>query len=173
MAPRPAKRRKTSAPQLNEVNELQLDNFESQLRESQPEDAIEAPADDSSEAAAATTGDDDTSDASRFNSDLEDDFNSINWQRLPLYCKLVASQIARKSWIYRHSYCVALLANPRQLFFVCCYCYQRKFIDANCGGLYEIIRSTSTAARYLEEQRPSHRHLAPGKAERKAVTRSS
>jgi hypothetical protein len=123
MAPRPAKRRKTSAPQLNEVNELQLDNFESQLRESQPEDAIEAPADDSSEAAAATTGDDDTSDASGFDGDLEDDFDGINWQRLPLYYKPVASQTARKSWIYRHGYRVALLANPRQLFFVCRYCH--------------------------------------------------
>ena len=77
-AHRPAKRRKTSAPQPTEADEPRLDNFESQLRKTQPEDAIEAPPDDGSQAAVATTTcDDDTSDAG-FDGDLHDNFNGID-----------------------------------------------------------------------------------------------
>jgi hypothetical protein len=171
---KPAKRRKTSASQPAEVDEPLLDSFESQLRESQPEDVIEAPTDGGSEAAVATTIDNgDTSDAGGFDSDLEDTFEDIDWLRLALYCKPVAGQTARKRWIYRHGYRVASLANDKQFFFVCRYCHQRRYIDANRGGIYETTRSTSTAARHLESQRAGHRHLAPGKTEREAVTGSS
>jgi hypothetical protein len=78
-ASRPAKRRKTAAPQPVEV---EPHSFESQLRETQLEDAIEAPINGGSEAAVATTiHDDDTSDGC-FDEDQMDDFDGIDWLHL-------------------------------------------------------------------------------------------
>lgn len=59
------------------------------MRESQPEDAIEAPG-SGSEAAVATTVDGNTTDSS-FDDDITDNFDGIDWLRLPQYCKPLAS----------------------------------------------------------------------------------
>lgn len=70
-------------------------DFESQLRDSQPEDAIVAPEDGSNEAAVATTVDSDTLESdtnSAFNNNIVDMFNGIDWTRLPRYCRPLASQ---------------------------------------------------------------------------------
>jgi hypothetical protein len=170
-ASRPAKRRKTAAPQPVEVKP---NSFESQLRETQLEHAIEAPINGGSEAAVATTIHDDNTSDGGFDEDQMDDFDGIDWLRLPLYCKPLASQTARKSWVYRHGYRVTSLASKGKLvYFVCRYCHSRRYIDASCSGIYETTRSTSTAAHHLESNRAGHGHVAPGKAAREALTDSS
>jgi hypothetical protein len=153
-------------------------NFESQLRESQSEDAIVAPKDSSSEAAVTTTVDGDTADGDTsddtdeggFNDNIVDTFDGIDWTRLQRYCKLLASQTQLKSWVYRHGYRVTLLANPKKIFFVCRYCHQRKHTNVKLGGIYNTIDSTSTTTRHLKQTRPGHGLVAPGKAVKAAMT---
>jgi hypothetical protein len=141
--------------------------FESQLRESQLEAAIIAPTEGSS-AAAVTIPEDDEDGNENGNKGLDerfaDNFDDIDWSRLPLYCKPVATQKQRKSWVYRYGYRVALIKDPDRLFFVCRYCHQHKWIDAGQGGIYETTLSTSTSARHLEQLRRGHSLAAPGKA---------
>jgi hypothetical protein len=140
--------------------------FESQFRESQPEAAIVAPAEGSSAATVAITEEDEDS-SEDCNKGLDerfaDNFDGIDWARLPLYCKPVATQKQRKSWVYRYGYRVALIKDPDRLFFVCRYCHQHKWIDAGQGGIYETTLSTSTSARHLEQLRRGHSLAAPGK----------
>ena len=95
---------------------------------------------------------------------LEDNFDSIDWARLPKYIKPVAEPRQRKSWIYLYGFRVALLKDPNRIYFVCRYCHERKFIDAGRGGIFETTRAVSAAARHLMEQRPGHSHRAPGKS---------
>ena len=79
--------------------------FESQLRESQPEAAIVALTEGSSAATVATTEDDEDGNEDRDKGPDErfaDNFDGIDWSRLPLYCKPVATQKQRKSWKYRY-----------------------------------------------------------------------
>ncbi|KAF1942212.1 hypothetical protein EJ02DRAFT_346171, partial [Clathrospora elynae] len=72
--------------------------FESQLRESQPKDAIVAPTEDGSEAATATNNEDTTDDdVGGFDDNTADNFDGINWTRLPLYMKPLATQTRAKS----------------------------------------------------------------------------
>jgi hypothetical protein len=81
---------------------------------------------------------------------------------LPLYCKPVATQKQRKSWVYRYGYRVALIKDPDRLFFVCRYCHQHKWIDAGQGSIYKTTLSTSTSARHLKQLRRGHSLAAPG-----------
>jgi hypothetical protein len=85
----------------------------------------------------------------------------------------LASQTQRKSWVYRHGYRVALLADPTKIFFVCRYCHQRGYTNTRRGGVYITTDSTSTAARHLKQTRPGHNLVAPGRAVRATVTTSS
>ena len=100
--------------------------FESQLRESQLKAAIVALTEGSSAATVATTEDDEdgNEDGTKgLDKRFADNFNDIDWSRLPLYCKPVATQKQRKSWVYRYGYRVALIKDPDRLFFVCRYCH--------------------------------------------------
>ncbi|KAA8621072.1 Dimer-Tnp-hAT domain-containing protein [Pyrenophora tritici-repentis] len=139
--------------------------FESQLRESQPEAAIVAPTEGSSAATAVITEDDEDSNEDsdkRLDERFADNFDGIDWSRLPLYCKPVSTQKQRKSWIYRYGYRVALIKDPDRLFFVCRYCHQHKWIDARQGGIYETTLSTTSAC-HLEQVRRGHSLTAPSK----------
>lgn len=127
--------------------------FESQLRESQPEAAIVVPTEGSSVATGAITEDDEdgNEDSDKLLDErFADNFDGIDWSRLPLYCKPVATQKQRKSWIYSYGYRVALIKDPDRLFFVCRYYHQHKWIDAGQGGIYETTLSITTSARHLE-----------------------
>jgi hypothetical protein len=170
---KPAKRCKTTASQLVDVNAPQPGVFESQLRESQPEDAIVAPTAGGSEAAVATTIANNSDSDGGFDENLMDDFEGIDWRRLPLYCKPLATQTARKSWIYHHGYRVTSLAGGgKKVFFVCRFCHARR-LPSPYAGIYETTKSTSSAASHLAEDRAGHRLTAPGKAAREAITASS
>jgi hypothetical protein len=96
--------------------------FESRVRESQPEAVIEALV-KPSEVAIIASNVEESSNNNTLDERFADNFNSINWSRLKRYMKLVTTQKHRKSWIYRHSYRVALLNQDKLTFFVCKYCH--------------------------------------------------
>lgn len=137
--------------------------FESQLRESQLEGAIAAST-EGSKAVTVATAEDSNSGGKGFDEHLTDDYNGIDWTRLPKYMKPLATQRGKKSWVYQHGYRVALHKDPSRIFFICRICHQRKIIDAGGPGVYETTQSTSTSARHLEQQKRGHNHQAPGKA---------
>jgi hypothetical protein len=64
------------------------------LRESQPEEAISAPNTVSEVATVATA---EESDTSGFEEDMIDNFDGIEWDRLPKYMKPLTTQKQRKS----------------------------------------------------------------------------
>ncbi|KAI1527021.1 hypothetical protein PtrSN002B_011541 [Pyrenophora tritici-repentis] len=66
--------------------------FESRLRESQPEDAIVAPAEGSEQATLAPSSEaaDDAVDEA-FDAHLEDNYDGIDWGRLKLYTKPITT----------------------------------------------------------------------------------
>jgi hypothetical protein len=103
--------------------------FELQLRRSQPEVTIVALTEGSSAATAAITKEDKDGNESgkkRIDERFADNSDGIDWSYVPLYCKPVATQKQRKSWVHRYSYRVVLIKDPDHLFFACCYCHQHK-----------------------------------------------
>jgi hypothetical protein len=92
--------------------------FESQLRKAVPEDAIVAP-DEASKAATLAATVEDGVEKEGFDVHLEDTFEGLDWSRLPRYIKPLASARARRSWVYRYGWRVALLKDPDRIFFVC------------------------------------------------------
>jgi hypothetical protein len=147
------------SPRKALVKAAQTVNFESQLRESQAEDAIVVPA-KGSEAATAAKGAIDEG----FDTHLEDDFEGIDWTRLPQYMKPLASVRTKRSWVYRYGWRVVLIKDPDRIFFVCRHCHKHKIIDCGGGGIYETTKAPSSAARHLEEKRRGHSYTAPNKA---------
>ena len=97
---------------------LSDDTFESQLREAVPEGAIVAPNEASKAATVAATVEDGVEEEG-FDAYLEDTFEGLDWSRLPRYMKPLASARARRSWVYRYGWRVALLKDPDRIFFVC------------------------------------------------------
>jgi hypothetical protein len=134
-------------------------DLESQLRESQAEDTIVAPAEGSKAATAAKGAIDEG-----FDAHLEDDFEGIDWTRLAQYMKPLASVQTKRSWVYRYGWRVALIKDPDRIFFVCRHCHKHKIIDCGGGGIYETTKAPSSAARHLEEKRRGHGYTAPNKA---------
>lgn len=113
------------SPRKALVKSSQAPTFESQLRETQAEAKIIAPL-ESSEAATiapSSTADDGAIDEA-LDESLEDQFDGINWQRLRLYMKPLSSARARKSWVFKYGWRVALLKDPDRIFFVCFYCHK-------------------------------------------------
>ncbi|KAI1668043.1 Dimer-Tnp-hAT dimerization containing protein [Pyrenophora tritici-repentis] len=136
-------------------------NFESRLRKARPEDTVVAPTEGSEQATAASSAADEVATYEEFDASLMDDFEGLDFSLLPRYVRLASSQSSRKSWIYRYGWRVALLRDPSKLFFVCRYCYDHKMTPMS--GIYETTRSTTAAARHLEEQKRGHGQSPPGK----------
>jgi outer membrane PBP1 activator LpoA protein len=68
------------------------------LRESQIEEYINLPTEGSEEATIATSESNNTA----LDEELEDNFNGIDWDRLPWFMKPIASQRYKKSWVYNY-----------------------------------------------------------------------
>jgi len=88
------------SPRKALIEASQALNFESRLRESQAEDAIVPPAEGSGKATitSSKTADENANEAANeaasesFDAHLEDNFDGIDWARLPRYTKPLASQ---------------------------------------------------------------------------------
>jgi hypothetical protein len=78
--------------------------FETQLRNSVPEDAIVAPVEASEVATAASRAADEDVQISEFDSRMVGNYDRIDWSRLPRFIKPVRTLKTRKSWVYDHSY---------------------------------------------------------------------
>lgn len=85
----------------------QATTFKSQLRDSRPEVEIVAPTEGSEEASVASSH---TADEA-FNQDFEDNYDNIDWLRLPRFTKPLTTSRRKPSWIYQHGYRVVLLAD--------------------------------------------------------------
>ncbi|CAO2655096.1 Nn.00g101600.m01.CDS01 [Neocucurbitaria sp. VM-36] len=147
------------SPRRALVEASQASTFESQLRESRPEDAIIAPTECSEKVTAASlpAALDNETLQEALDAGLMDDFEGVDWGRLRKYMKPLSSQKSRKSWIYRYGYRVALLKDPGKLYFVCRHCYEHKYTDTGVG-IYETTLSTSSAQRHLELPKRGHGH---------------
>jgi hypothetical protein len=103
--------------------------FESQLREIRLEAAIIALIEASEAAIIAIEEASDSADDAEdgvedaFDARFADNFDGIDWSRLSQFMKPVATQQNRKSWIYRHSYRLSPLLEPKKTWFVCKYCH--------------------------------------------------
>jgi hypothetical protein len=95
--------------------------------------------------------------AERLDQIFEDNYDSIDWLRLPRFTKPLTTSRRKPSWIYQHGYCVVPLTVPEQLFWACRYCHIHKYIDAGRGGVFPAA-ATTEAACHLCEFRPGHSH---------------
>ncbi|KAA8615967.1 hypothetical protein PtrV1_11367 [Pyrenophora tritici-repentis] len=121
-------------------------DFEMQLRDSIPEDAIVAPVEASEVAAAASEAVDEGEPEPDFDPRMADNFDGINWSRLPRYMKPLRTQKQKKSWVYNYGYRLTLRSNTNRIFWLCHICHKRK---AATAGFAETTEATSTAARHL------------------------
>jgi hypothetical protein len=130
-------------------NALQA-TFESQLRDGCSEAEIVAPTKGSEEATVASSDLTDKAAVEGFDQEYEDDYDGIDWLRLPRFTKPLTTSRRKPSWIYQHGYRVVLLANTDQMYFVCRYCHIHKYIDTGRGGVFPST-ATTAAARHLGE----------------------
>jgi hypothetical protein len=137
--------------------------FESQLRDSQAEAAITPPTEGSGAATIATIEAGDEADRDLFDGRFADNFNGIDWTRLPGFMKPLATQKQKKSWIYRHGYRVALIRDPQRIWFVCKYCHLHKTIDLGGSGLFDVTRATTAASAHLHQLTRGHGYYKDGK----------
>jgi hypothetical protein len=128
---------------------LEPSTFESQLRKTLDKAAIVAPLEGSKAATVAMAEGKQSSDEDAEEDRFADDFDGIDWARLPLLMKPPATQRQRKSWVYRHGYRVTSIKAPASKWFVCKYCHQHKIIDAGGAGLFNVTKATTSAATHL------------------------
>lgn len=126
--------------------------FESQLLQAIPENEIQPPAEGSKAATEATSEAAESGEGGEMDDDLADDFNGIDWARLPRYTKPLRTLKRKKSWIWQYGYRVALLRDPKRTFFVCKYCHQRKLLRS----YPDVTKSTSNAIGHLSMKLPGH-----------------
>lgn len=130
------------------------------MRETQPEEDIVPPTEGSEQATAALSTQAGEAQDESLDAELQDDFDGIDWDRLKKYIKPLATQRAKKSWVYRHGYRVALKRDPTRIFFVCRYCH-KNYIP---GGIYETTKSTSSAGQHCMGNARGHGLTPTGKA---------
>jgi hypothetical protein len=152
------------------VSASQAPSFEAHVRESRPKDSIVAPPEGSEYATAAASeaeDDDDKDDAlddeddelEPFDAHLMDTYKGIDWARLKKYHQPLTSYKYKKSWVYRHGYCIALRSNPAKIYWVCHWCHCHKYH----GGTFHTTGAISAALRHFELEKPGHNILGPGK----------
>ena len=147
-------------------NEAQLDappaTFESQFRDSWAGANLTAPTEGSEQATVASSDVADEAVAEAINAEYEDNYDGIDWARLPRFMKPLTTSRRKPSWIYQHGYRVVLITDAEQVYFICRYCHIHKYIDAGVCGVYPAA-ATTAAQRHLCEKRPGHGHIQPGK----------
>ncbi|KAG9382302.1 hypothetical protein A1F94_006223 [Pyrenophora tritici-repentis] len=69
--------------------------------------------------------------------DNGDNFDGINWDRLPRFMKPLTTGRRVKSWIFQHGYRVVELYDQNRVWFVCKYCHIHKVIDTGGSGVFD------------------------------------
>jgi hypothetical protein len=138
--------------------------FESRLRNTQQPKNIVATTDSQPATVAMANGENkDDKNTVAEDSALSDNFDGIDWSRLPKYMKPLTTSKFKKSWVYKHSYRIALRSNPEKLFFISHVCFKSKQINNDGSGVCNTTFSTSAAARHLERKLLGYGFMAPGK----------
>ncbi|KAI1519227.1 Dimer-Tnp-hAT dimerization containing protein [Pyrenophora tritici-repentis] len=88
--------------------------------------------------------------------DNGDNFDGINWDRLPRFMKPLTTGRRVKSWIFQHGYRVVELYDQNRVWFVCKYCHIHKVIDTGGSGVFDVSKATSSAAAHLGLQKRGH-----------------
>jgi hypothetical protein len=88
-----------------------------------------------------------------------DNYDGLDWVRLKKYMRPLATYKFKKSWVYRHGYCVVRRSNAHLVFWVCHCCYRIKATDQG-RGILQTTKAILVASRYLE----LHKIYKPGKA---------
>lgn len=128
-------------------------SFENQLLlYAVPEETIIPPIEGSKAATIASTNDDSRDVNSPFDERFQDNFDGIDWNRLPRFCKPLRTQTRQKSWIYGYGYRVSLRSNPNEIYFVCKFCHQRRSLD----GILKVTQSTTSAIAHLRQAKLGH-----------------
>jgi hypothetical protein len=117
---------------------------------------IISPAPGSKAATVATIEDGGGSDGETYGELYIDDYDGIDWGRIPRFAKPHRMLGTRQSWIYRHGYRVSDLKTMKKIFWLCKYCHQHKITDVTGKGLFDVTRATSTAINHLAEDKPGH-----------------
>ena len=149
--------RRTLAESQQSAAEPANDAFEVEIRESQSEVTIQAP---STASGAATVASAETDDNEGYIERFADNFDGIDWSRLPAFTVPTRTLKQRKSWVWQYGYRVALRADPTRTYFVCRYCHQRKAGDS----VAEVTKATSSASAHLALNKPGHRIYKTGAA---------
>lgn len=126
----------------------EADDFESQLRDSRPEDEVVAPVEASEAATVASTALKDEEDKG-FDTRFADNFDGVNWKLLKRFIQPPRTQTHRKSWVYRHGYRVALQRDPDRIYWVCHICHRNRKLE---GAVYETSTATSSVQSHLRKR---------------------
>jgi hypothetical protein len=120
------------------------------------------PAEGSKQATAAASEapkDEESEEIDAFNAHLMDNYDGLDWASLKKYMRPLATYKFKKSWVYRHGYCVVRRSNPHLVFWVCHRCYRIKATNQG-RGILQTTKAISAALRHLE----LHKIYKPGKA---------
>lgn len=115
-----------------------------------------------SKAATIAVADDEKAEDEHFDQRFVDNFDGIDWARLPHFQKPARTLKQRKSWIFRYGYRLALRVDPTRTFFLCKYCHQHRLYDATGVGLSEITQATTSASHHLAITKTGHRIVRTG-----------
>ena len=126
----------------------QADDFESQLRDSRPEDEVVAPVEASEAATVASTALEEE-DEDGFDGRFADNFDGVDWKLLKGFIQLPRTQTQRKSWVYRYGYRVALQRNPIRIFWACHICQRNKRLN---HAVLETTTATSSVQSHLRRR---------------------
>jgi hypothetical protein len=101
-------------------------DFETQVRDSIPEDEIFAPVEASEVATSASEAVDEDAEEPDFDPRMVDNFEGIDWGLLPRYMKPLRTQKQKKSWVYDQGCRLTLRRNTNRIVFLCRICETTK-----------------------------------------------
>jgi hypothetical protein len=127
---------------------------------------ILTPASDVDASEIATNGDVDPDDSANHN---DDNYDGIDWARLPDFQRPSRQLKCQSSWIYRYSYRIQSRKPDGRIFFICGHCHRRKVIDNGGGGKFDITFATTAAAKHLGKPGLGHSVDNDGSITRKSI----
>ncbi len=89
----------------------------------------------------------------------EDNYDGIDWNRLPNLQKPSQTSKRKASWIYKYGYRCQNRKNPDLIIWVCRYCHQHKITGR---GQYNVTNATSAAANHLKQRSRGHGYNEKG-----------
>jgi hypothetical protein len=93
----------------------------------------------------------------------EDNYDGIDWKRLPNLQKPHHSLKRTPSFIYKYGYRCQSRIKLEQIIFICKYCHQHKILDYGGPGRYDISNANTAAQTHLAKNTPGHGYDKNGK----------